>query len=195
MAKKRTVKRKRATSKSKPNTKKTPKKQSAPKRSKTKHASKIKQKIQRSTAAIQQTMESEHIIEQKLQRFVSWTSIALLILTNFLAAILLVPFLLFFEGIAQYIVVALFAIGLGLIFNLLIHSIEHLGDKHHIIAGVAVPVFALIDVAILFGILEAAKEKLELTVEYNYTALVVIFIFVFLIPYFVDIVMEKHTFK
>jgi hypothetical protein len=175
------------------------KKQSAPNRSKTKQNNPKQTKkqiirISREATAIQQTMHDEHIIEEKLQRFVSWTSMALLILTNFLGAILLVPFLLFFTGAAQYVLILLFAIGLGLLFNLMIHSIEHLGDKHHLIAGIVIPIFALVDVAILFGILEAAKEALDLSTEYNYTAIVILFIAAFLVPYIFDILRKKHTF-
>lgn len=134
-------------------------------------------------------------VERKMEHFVAATAMLLLIFTNFIGAILLIPFLLFFEGLAQYAIVALFAIGFGFIFNLMIHYIEHLGDKHHIIAGIVVPFFALMDIVILFSLLEKIVKTLSLTATYNYTFLVIIFIVAFLIPYVIDIMRGKHKFQ
>ncbi|PIN77173.1 hypothetical protein COV16_07100 [Candidatus Woesearchaeota archaeon CG10_big_fil_rev_8_21_14_0_10_34_8] len=175
--------------------KKTKKKKTANRKTSIKIIStKKRPKIKREADSLKQSFEQQHIIEQKMQHFVSWTAMLLLIFINFLGAILLVPFLLFFEGISQYLIIVLFGVGFGLIFNLMIHSIEHLGDKHHIIAGVIVPIFALLDIIILFGILEKAVKKLEIIISYNYTLIVVIFICAFLIPYLFDIIRRKHKF-
>ena len=144
--------------------------------------------------SLQKRFEQQHIIEKKMQCFVSWTGILLLIFTNFLGALLLVPFLLFFQGSAQYLIIIVFGICFGLLFNLMIHSIEHVEDKHHIIAGVAVPVFALLDVVGLFAILQNAVKTFDMTITYNYTLIVVVFVCAFLIPYIVDIIRQKHRF-
>ncbi len=153
-----------------------------------------KRRVTRETEALQIGMKQQSIIELRLQRFVSWAAMLILILTNFLAAVLLVPFLLFFEGVPQYIIIVLFGVGFGLLFNLMIHSIEHIGDKHHIIAGVLVPCFALLDVVILFGIVEKAKEMLKIEITYSYPLIVILFISAFLIPYLTDILRQKHKF-
>ncbi len=149
--------------------------------------------IQREIAAVEQGLRKKQGIEQKMQRFVSWTALALLIFVNFLGALLLVPFLLFFEGLPQYVLIVLFGLGFGLLFNLMIHSIEHLGDKHHIIAGILVPCFALLDLVILFGILDQAVQKFQIAITYNYALIVLIFLCAFLIPYGVDIFRRKHA--
>ncbi len=149
--------------------------------------------LQRDVVAVEQSLRKKQGIEQKMQRFVSWTALALLIFINFLGALLLVPFLLFFEGIPQYVLIVLFGIGFGLLFNLMIHSIEHLGNKHHIIAGIIIPCCAVLDLIILFGILHQAVQKLQLTVTYNYALIVLVFICAFLFPYGVDILRRKHA--
>ena len=154
------------------------------------------QQIIQSELAVMQSIASKKAhVEQKMEHFVAMTAMLLLIFTNFLGAILLIPFLLFFEGYAQYAIVAVFAIGFGLIFNFMIHSIEHLGDKHHIIAGIVVPFFAMMDIVILFSLLEKIVKKLSIPVTYNYTFIVIIFIVAFLIPYVIDIVRGKHKFQ
>ncbi len=151
--------------------------------------------MQSEIAIMQSIAKKKSGVEQKMQRFVAMTAMLLLIFTNILGAILLIPFLLFFEGLAQYAIIAMFAIGFGLIFNFMIHSIEHLGDKHHLIAGIVVPTFALFDLVVLFTLLERIKEVLKVQTEYNYTLIIVLFVAAFLIPYIIDIIRGKHIFQ
>lgn len=151
--------------------------------------------IQSELAVMQSIAAKKAHVERKMEHFIAMTAMLLLIFTNFLGAILLIPFLLFFEGSAQYAIVAVFAIVFGLIFNLMIHSIEHLGDKHHIIAGVVVPFFAMMDIVILFSLVEKIVKKLSIAVTYNYTFIVILFIVAFLIPYLIDIGRGKHKFN
>lgn len=158
-------------------------------------SSKHPQILQSNLAILQSIAKRKHHVEQKMHRFVSMTGMLLLIFTNFLGAILLIPFLLFFTGFSQYTLIVVFAVAFGLIFNLMIHSIEHLGDKHHIIAGVVVPFFALLDIVILFTLLEKIKDALKISITYNYTLIVVLFIVAFLVPYIIDIVRGKHRFR
>ncbi|MBI5073400.1 hypothetical protein HZA99_06300, partial [Candidatus Woesearchaeota archaeon] len=133
-------------------------------------------------------------IEKKMHWFVSVTSMFILVLTNFIGALLLIPFLLFFKDTAQYAIILVFAIGFGFLFNMIIHSFAHLGDKHHLIAGVVVPAFALLDIVILFTILQKAVDKFKIAANYNYTLIVVLFIVAFLVPYLFDILRGKHQF-
>lgn len=151
--------------------------------------------LQSNLAVLQSIAKRKHHVEQKMHCFVSMTAMLLLIFTNFLGAILLIPFLLFFSGFSQYALILIFAVAFGMIFNLMIHSIEHLGDKHHLIAGVVVPFFALLDVVILFTLLEKIKDALKISITYNYTLIVVLFIVAFLVPYIIDIVRGKHRFR
>lgn len=153
------------------------------------------QTIQSELAIMQSIATKKAHVERKMEQFVAMTAMLLLIFTNILGAILLIPFLLFFEGLAQYAIVAVFAIGFGLIFNFMIHSIEHLGDKHHLIAGIVVPIFGLLDLVILFTLLEKIKQVLNVQTEYNYALIIVLFIVAFLIPYIIDIVRGKHVFQ
>lgn len=173
-----------------------PKKQKNRKRKIIKHENiKSKQIIKSELAVIESIAKRKHHIEQKMHRFVAITALFLLIFTNFLGALLLLPFLLFFEGAAQYTIIAIFAIGFGYLFNMMIHSIKHLGDAHHIIAGIIVPFFALADIIILFSLLDKIKETFKISTTYNYTFIVIIFIVAFLIPYIIDVISGKHSLK
>ncbi|MEK6868447.1 MAG: hypothetical protein AABX98_06505 [Nanoarchaeota archaeon] len=175
--------------------KKSAKKQASSQSNQTPQQPKHPQIIQSELAVMRSIASKKAHVEQKMEHFVAMTAMLLLIFTNFLGAILLIPFLLFFESYAQYAIVAVFAIGFGLIFNFMIHSIEHLGDKHHIIAGIVVPFFAMMDIVILFSLLEKIVKKLAITVTYNYTFIVILFIVAFLIPYLIDVIRGKHKFQ
>ncbi len=146
-------------------------------------------------ALIESIAKKKFSVEQKMQHFVAMTGILLLIVMNFLGALLLIPFLLFFDGFAEYAIIAVFAFGFGMIFNLMIHSIEQLGDKHHIIAGIVVPFCGLLDLVILFTLLEKITGTLNIVKYYNYTFIVVLFVVAFIIPYCIDILRGKHRFK
>jgi lipopolysaccharide export LptBFGC system permease protein LptF len=143
---------------------------------------------------VEEREKKKQAVELNMQRFVAWTAMLLLICINALGALLLLPFMLFFEGYAQYAVVAVFAVGFGFIFNMMIHSLKHLGDKHHIIAAVVVPCFAIVDLVILFFLLEKISTVLKITVQHNYTVIIVLFILAFIIPYLFDIIRGKHRF-
>lgn len=150
----------------------------------------------KSDLAIMESIAKKKLyVEQKMQRFVAMTGILLLIVINILGALLLIPFLLFFEGFAEYAIIAVFAVCFGMLFNLMIHSIEQLGDKHHIIAGIVVPFFGLLDIIILFTLLEKIAKTLNIVQTTHYTFIVVLFVVAFIIPYIVDILRGKHRFR
>ena len=153
------------------------------------------QMIKSELAIMESIAKKKHHVEQKMEKFVAYTAMLLLIFTNILSALLLIPFLLFFQGLAQYAIIAFFALGFGLLFNLMIHSIEHLGDKHHIIAGVVVPFFCLLDLVILFVLLEKIATYFKIQISYNYTFIVVLFILAFLVPYLIDVFIGKHRLR
>jgi len=165
-------------------------------RKKAKQLLKRHPQILKSDLAIMENIAKKKFsVEQKMQHFVAMTGIMLLIVVNFIGALLLIPFLLFFDGVSEYAIIIVFAVGFGMIFNLMIHSIEQLGDKHHIIAGIVVPFCGLFDIVILFTLLEKITKTLHIVHSYNYTFIVVLFVVAFIIPYFIDVLRGKHKFR
>lgn len=155
----------------------------------------IKTKIQTSPQFQQQKTIQYQQREKHLHTFVSWSAMLLLIFTNILGVLLLIPFLLFFEGTMLYTIIALFAIGFGLLFNTILHAIKELGDKHHLLVGFLIPFCILIDITILFTLVEKIMQTLHITAYYNYTLIIVLFIIAFVIPYLTDILRGKHRFS
>ena len=131
-------------------------------------------------------------VELHMDHFLYGISLLILMFCNFLGVLLLLPFLLVFEGTQLYLVVFLFAIMFGLLFNYLIMALSHLGDKHHIIAGVVIPILAIIDILVMLELMEMLIERFRFFPTFDPYVVVVLFIAAFLIPYIFDLFRGKH---
>ena len=136
----------------------------------------------------------ERETEHRMDKFLYGTSLLILILCNFFGVLLLLPFLLVFEGVQLYIIVIFFAIVFGALFNYLIQALQHLGDKHHIIAGIILPILAIVDILILLELIDIVIEKLRIFPKFDPYIVVVLFITAFILPYIVDLFRGKHRF-
>ena len=132
----------------------------------------------------------ERRVGHKLERFMYWMSLSLLTVFNLIVIFLLIPVLLFFEGQSLYVFLGFFGLLLGFLFNLLIMGIEHLERHHHIIAGIFIPVLALVDIYIVFAITERLKQAF--TITYSSSIAVAIFITAFMAPYLLAVLMGRH---
>ncbi len=79
-----------------------------------------------------------------LDKSVYWLFLAITIIGNLVASIILVPFMFFFTGFALYSVAAILGIALGLFMDHIIHDIEQITTKHHVFA-----VFSILSLAIV----------------------------------------------
>lgn len=131
-------------------------------------------------------------VSKNLDLFVYWTSLALLALFNLIACFFLIPFLMFFDGFYLYLSVVLFGLMFGILFNFLIIGLEHLDNHHMIIAGIFIPLLAVIDMVLILKIVERINMILKVSVEYDVSMIIIIFITVFVLPYLVSVVTGKH---
>ena len=147
------------------------------------------------TGKIFHHIKQSHVeVRDKIDRFIYITSLIVLLMCNFLGVLILVPLFIILSGKELYVIIGLFGILFGFLFNFLIHSIEHLGDKHHIIAGVVVPLIAVLDIFLLIKLIRNVGERFNLDVVYNPIINIVLFVAVFLIPYLIDVFRGKHKF-
>lgn len=158
-----------------------------------------KKKIKKGSIDVKKTLRLhyqpvERETEKRMDHFLYGTSLLILILCNFFGVLLLLPFMIVFEGVQLYLVVALFAIVFGALFNYLIQALAHLGDKHHIIAGILVPILAIIDILVLLELIEVIINKLRIFPKFDPYLVVVLFIAAFLLPYIIDLFRGKHKF-
>lgn len=79
-----------------------------------------------------------------LDKSVYWLFLSIAIIGNLVISVILVPFMIFFTGLPLYSIVAILGIAFGLFLDHIIHDMEHLAPKHHILAGVFIIALAAI---------------------------------------------------
>jgi len=79
-----------------------------------------------------------------LDKSVYWFFLMIAILGNLVISVILIPIMLLFSGIPLYSIVAVLGIAFGLFLDLIIHDMEHLTPKHHILAGLFIVSLAAI---------------------------------------------------
>jgi hypothetical protein len=132
-------------------------------------------------------------VKSNTSEFMYHISLLLLLMTHFVAIFLLLPVFLFLKGMELYIVLVLFSVFMGIIFNYLLHEFHHVGEKHHVIISILVPTMALFDMVLLIRALDKLDVLFNLHLNYNPVAIVLVFVVVFLAPYAVDLALGKHV--
>jgi hypothetical protein len=77
-----------------------------------------------------------------------WLLLIIAIIGNFIVSVVLVPFLIALKGWPLYLSLLLISVSFGGMFSFILHNLEQLKSKQHIIASVFIPCLALINVAI-----------------------------------------------
>ena len=135
--------------------------------------------------------KAENILERAekhdvfFSRMVLWSAIIVVIFANLLISLILIPFLVVLNSWILYSIIAILGGVIGFLYNFLITDIGHLEKKHHILAGILVPIIALINIFIM--ILVSNKFTSNLTFvnnpEHNPLILSIIFAIALIIPY------------
>lgn len=135
--------------------------------------------------------EDRHIhIRKGLHMTAFWFLIGGVIFLNLLVVLFLIPILLFVRSPWVYGVVALLGLVCGGIFNWLILEIKHLEHKHHLLAMLLVPLMSLLNIAIIYMLLEVIDD--HILISYTPDPLIFFFSLCFIIPYFVWFTLGKH---
>ncbi|MDP6600425.1 MAG: hypothetical protein QF798_03250 [Candidatus Woesearchaeota archaeon] len=108
-----------------------------------------KKDINQTIKIIEKAKKSKHPQIKVLDKFVYWLSLLIALIGNFIILISLIPVILALEGLHLYIVVFTLAFAFGLLFELLIRSIENLETRHHLFLGIIIPIIAVINFALI----------------------------------------------
>jgi hypothetical protein len=117
-------------------------------------------------------------------RMVFWSALLVIVFANIAVTAVLVPFLAFFEPGILYVTVVFLAAMVGFVYNFLINDVEHLERKHHLLAGILVPLIALGNVVLMVVVSEKLFDSGEVT--YNPIILGLVFAAAFIAPYVLD---------
>ena len=121
-----------------------------------------------------------------LDSIVYWIVLLVALIGNFIISIILIPFMLTMQGIRLYTIIFIIGFAFGAFFDLLIRDIEKLQQKDVIIAGVFLPILAIINVSLMVKF----SNFLQATIKINNVAqspIIISSIYVvgFILPYLI----------
>ena len=105
--------------------------------------------ISRAVKIIQNAKRNKTKENLFLEKRIYWILLMVIIVANFSISIALIPLLIAFKGILLYFLIIILGITFGLLFELVIRSIEHFERKHHIILAFLIPLIALMNAFII----------------------------------------------
>lgn len=132
-------------------------------------------------------------IKKNLHMTGYWLLMLGLVVMNVVAIVFFVPLILLLGLPWIYYVTIIAGLFCGFVFNWLVLEIEHLEHEHHVIALLLIPLMTLIDVLIIYLVLEGLKGSITLT--YNPDPVVFYFGLCFILPYFIWFTLGGHKTK
>ena len=120
-----------------------------------------------------------------LEKRIYWVLLVAIIAANFAISVALIPVLVALKGMFLYIVLAVLGIVFGLLFELVIRSIEHLEKKHHLLLAVLIPLIALANSFVISNISNNLMSTLSLANSHNSLVVALVYSISFVLPYIV----------
>ena len=125
-------------------------------------------------------------------KVVFWTVFVIIILLNFLISLTLVPFLLVAEKLALNFIIILIAVIFGILFTFLI-NLAHISRSHHVLAGIIIPVIALLNFVLIAYLANVMNNVLQLTeVRQSPVVIGAIYVVAFIAPFLIDMILRKY---
>ncbi len=142
-----------------------------------------KEHIHKAVELINNAKQNRHPGIKLMDSLVYWILLLLIVLGNFTISIGLLPLLLALQGIFLYPIIAAAAIVFGLLFELVIRSIEHLEMKHHFFLALVIPFIAVINFLVMAQFAREAQISLGLAERHDYISLSIAYTAAFVLPY------------
>jgi len=140
---------------------------------------------------IEKAKKNKHSKIKLLDKLVYWISLAVAIGGNFIIAVALMPELITLNGFQLYLVIITLGISFGLLFEILIRTIEHLKTKHHILLITIIPILAVINFII---ILNNTKKLIGIENPQNPILVGIVYAIAFILPYAVYQIFLKNKY-
>ncbi len=141
------------------------------------------QEIRKAEAAL----ERSENYDLQFSKIVFWSAIVVVVFANILIAGVLIPFLIALNQWVLYSAVIILGGTVGFLYNFLITDIGHLERKHHVWAGILVPLLALgnIITVVLLSNRFIQDAKIQ-NVQHNPYLIGIVFVIAFILPYIID---------
>jgi len=144
-----------------------------------------KKEIVRAVGIIRNAKQNKPHDIKFLEERIYWVLLAVIIAANFAISIALIPVLIALNGAFLYLVLMVLGIVFGLLFELVIRSIEHLEKKHHLLLAVLIPLIALANAFVISNVSNDLMSTLSLANLHNSLAVALVYSVSFVLPYIV----------
>ena len=141
--------------------------------------------ISRAVKIIQNAKRNKTKENLFLEKRIYWILLMVIIVANFSISIAFIPMLIAFKGILLYFLIIILGITFGLLFELVIRSIEHFERKQHIILAFLIPLTALINAFIISNISNNLNKDIGINNFHNPFAIGIIYAASFVLPYII----------
>lgn len=129
---------------------------------------------------------------KKLDAVVYWTTLLVLTLANFFAAIAIVPFMFTASSLHFYLMVSIMALFFGFIFSTLVTRIENIDRHHHLLAVFFIPSLAIFNLVVLANSAARLAEILEIQATKNLLLMGVVYIAFFMLPHLIHLAKKRQ---
>ncbi len=135
----------------------------------------------------EETLERANQQDVFFSKIVFWSALVVIVFANLLVSVILIPFLIAFDRLFLYSIIIVLAGTVGFLYNFLITDIGHLERKHHIMAGIIVPLLALANMIGMVIISNRFVDRLQVPIEHHNPWLTAAtFALAFILPYLLD---------
>jgi hypothetical protein len=117
-----------------------------------------------------------------------WLVLFVALIGNFIISIILIPFLVAMQGVSLYTIIIVIGFAFGAFFDLLIRDIEKIQNKDIIIAGIFLPLLALINVILMVNFSNNLQKAMGLTnIQHNPMIVSIVYVITFVLPYIIRV--------
>ncbi len=124
-------------------------------------------------------------------RLLFWTAFIVIVIGNLLISMFLVPFLIMLDKSGLNLIIVVLGVAFGLLFNFIITDIEHLEKKHHYIAGIIIPIIAIINFFLITRFANKFGQELGIGVTQDPYIISIIYVIAFIAPFILDRILKK----
>ncbi len=115
------------------------------------------------------------------------SALIVIIFANLIVSLILIPFLIVLNKLILYFIIIILGGTIGFLYNFLINDINHLEKKHHLLAGIIIPLLALANLMIMVLISNRFISELNINnQQHNPLMIAIVFTIAFILPYIID---------
>ena len=144
-----------------------------------------KKEISKAVTIIKKAKQDKPEDVKFLDKRIYWILLAVVIAANFAISVALIPILMALRGFLLYFVVSTSGIVFGLLFELVIRSIEHLEKKHHLLLAILIPLIAIVNIFVITRVSNNLAATLNLTNFQNSLIVAIVYAVSFVSPYII----------